>query len=477
MKVAIIGGGVIGGGWAARLRHNGIPVFVADPDPQAPQKMDTVLAHAAHAMAALTAAPVPPLATVEFVPLATAVVDADWIIESVPERLDLKQQLFAEIEKIAPPGAVITSSTSGLRPSVLQAQMQHPQRLLVAHPFNPVYLLPLVELVGGAQTNATIIARAADFYESLGMHALLIKKEEDAFIADRLLEAVWRESLWLVKDGVATTAEIDDAIRFGFGLRWAQMGLFETYRTAGGDGGMRHFLRQFGPCLKWPWTKLMDTPELDESLIEKIAAQSDAQSGGYSIGELERFRDDNLIAILHGLRANHWGAGKTLAKWEAKLWQTKSNSAPAAKPLQMFVRHAPKHWMDYNGHMNESRYLECFSDATDAFMRQIGADEQYVADGFSYFTVETHIRHLQEVCVGDKIIAETQVLPSTGKKLRLFHWLKNSSGEIYATGEHLLIHVNLQTRRACEPLPAVANTAANFAAAHSSLPKPEGALA
>ena len=123
---------------------------------------------------------------------------------------------------------------------------------------------------------------------------------------------MWREALWLVNDGVATTAEIDDAIRYGFGLRWAQMGLFETYRVAGGEGGMTHFIAQFGETLSWPWTKLTDTPDLTPDLVARIGAQSDEQSGHLSIAALEDARDDNLVAILAALAANDWGAGQVI---------------------------------------------------------------------------------------------------------------------------------------------------------------------
>jgi carnitine 3-dehydrogenase len=251
--------------------------------------------------------------------IAAAVADAELIVESVPERLDIKQSVYAEIETAASTDAIIASSTSGIMPSDLQEKMSHPQRLLVAHPFNPVYLLPLVELVGGKHTSLDTIERARDIYQSVGMHPLHVKKEIEAFIADRLLEAVWRESLWLVKDGIATTQDVDDAVRFGFGLRYAQMGVFDTYRVAGGEAGMRHFMAQFGPCLKWPWTKLMDVPEFTDELVDLIAGQSDEQSGHMSIREMERIRDDNLIAIMHGLKGNNWGAGKTLARYEHQL--------------------------------------------------------------------------------------------------------------------------------------------------------------
>ncbi len=155
---------------------------------------------------------------------------------------------------------------------------------------------------------------AIGLYRSLGMHPLRVRAEIDAHIADRLLEAVWREALWLVNDGIATTEEIDDAIRYGFGLRWAQMGLFETYRIAGGLGGMRHFIGQFGECLSWPWTKLMDVPELTDELIDTIATQSDEQSGHLEVRELERIRDRNVAAMLLALERNDWGAGQTVAE-------------------------------------------------------------------------------------------------------------------------------------------------------------------
>ncbi len=317
---AVIGGGVIGGGWIARLTENGISVNVYDPSPDAERKINDVLENAAIASKNLSEVPRPAPGKITYSKsIAQAVKHAILIIESVPERLEIKHSVYREVEASASGTAMITSSTSGLLPSDLQSEMKHPERLLVVHPFNPVYLLPLVELVGGKQTSPETIARAKTFFASLGMKPLHVRKEIEAFIADRFLEAVWREALWLVKDGIATTEEIDDAIRYGFGLRWAQMGLFETYRVAGGEAGMKHFIEQFGPCLKWPWTKLMDVPELTDELVDKIATQSDEQSGQYSIRELERIRDNNLVGILKALKANDWGAGKTLADYEKQL--------------------------------------------------------------------------------------------------------------------------------------------------------------
>ena len=321
-KAAIIGGGVIGAGWISRLVENGIDVAVYDPAEDAVQKVEAVLKNSRYAYSKLTSGPRCTEGGIRFCDsIADAVVGAELIVESVPERLDIKQAVYAEIEVTANPEALVASSTSGIMPSDLQDKMQYPERLLVAHPFNPVYLLPLVELVGGAKTSMQTIARARDIYHSVGMHPLHVKKEIEAFIADRLLEAIWRESLWLVKDGIATTQDVDDAVRYGFGLRYAQMGVFDTYRVAGGEAGMRHFMAQFGPCLKWPWTKLMDVPEFTDELVDLIAGQSDEQSGHMSIREMERIRDDNLIAILQALKGNNWGAGQTLARYEQQLLQ------------------------------------------------------------------------------------------------------------------------------------------------------------
>jgi carnitine 3-dehydrogenase len=475
---AILGGGVIGAGWAARLMENGIDVAIYDPDPQAPRKLDEVLANAERAYARLTLAARPKKGAARFAAsVAEACRGADLAVEAAPERLDVKRRVYAEAETALAPTAPIASSTSGIKPSDLQAEMAHPGRLLVAHPFNPVYLLPLVELVGGARTDAATIDWAKGFYAGVGMHPLHLKKEIDAFVADRLMEALWREALWLVHDDIATTEEIDDAIRFGCGLRWAQMGTFQVFDIAGGEAGMRHFMAQFGPCLKWPWTKLMDTPEMDAALIEKIARQTEAQARGLSFRELERIRDDNLIAIMQALKVKEWGAGATLAAYEKKLFD-QGAATPAAdlsQPVRTLERTVPPDWTDYNNHMNEARYLQCFGDATDAFMRLIGCDAEYIAAGGSFFTVETHIRHLDEVKALEPIVAETQLIEASGKKMRLFHWLRHADGRLLATGEHMMVHVSLATRAAAEPGPAVAAKLAEIAALHAKLPAPDGA--
>ena len=312
-KVAAVGCGVIGSGWASRFALHGVDVTIADPSPDAERIAAEVHANAVHAWGEL-GLPTDRQGTLTIAAsIDDAVADAEFIQESVPERLPLKRSVLADIEAAATPDALIASSTSGFKPTDLQAEMSHPERLVVGHPFNPVYLLPLVEVVGGERTSLGAVDRAMEIYRAAGMKPLHVRVEIDAFIADRFLEAVWREALWMINDGVATTEEIDDAIRYGFGLRWAQMGLFETYRVAGGEAGMRHFIAQFGEALSWPWTKLMDVPELTDELIDAVADQSDAQSGHLSIRELERIRDDNLAAILLALEGKRWGAGATLA--------------------------------------------------------------------------------------------------------------------------------------------------------------------
>ena len=443
---AIIGGGVIGGGWAARFALNGWQVQVFDPDPQAERKVAEVLANARRSMPGLTDVALPAEGGLRFcTSIAEAVEGAVWIQESVPERLEVKHSTLSEIQAACDAQAVIGSSTSGFKPSELRAGSTRPDQIMVAHPFNPVYLLPLVELVPAEGQDGPLVDRAKELLTGLGMYPLHLRKEIDAHVADRLLEAVWRESLWLVKDGIATTEEIDDAIRYGFGIRWAQMGLFETYRVAGGEAGMKHFMSQFGPALKWPWTKLMDVPEFDETLVDLIAGQSDAQSGAYGIRDLERIRDNNLVAMMRALKQQDWGAGRLMKQHEAALRA---------------------------GTVLEARASD-IDDPSDRFMELIGCDAAYIASGGSFFTAETHIRHVDEVHAGAVIDIRTRVLLGAGKKMHLWHEMYEGD-RLLATGEHFLLHVSLETRKPSDPSPEIAAALTRFAQAHAALPMPEG---
>ena len=476
---AIVGGGVIGGGWAARFMLNGWDVKIFDPDPQSQRKIDAVLENARRALPGLTDIALPEEGSITHCDtIAKAVSECELIVEAVPERLDVKHKVYAEIEAANTTG-IIASSTSGIMPSDLQSELKNPERLIVAHPFNPVYLLPLVELVAGKQTDEAHIEKAKEIYSSIGMHPLHCRVEIEGFLSDRLQEALWREALWLLKDGVATAEELDAAIAYGPGLRWAQMGTMQTFHLAGGEGGMRAMLAMFGPCLKRPWTKLMDVPELTDDFVEMVGDQCDTQSGALTPRDLERVRDTNLVGIIRSLRGGDWGAGATAKSHDAQLAKLNGLNVKAAdldesEQVVTSKRTVPLDWVDYNGHMNEARYLQAFGDATDKFMEMIGCDGDYIATGGSYFTAETHIRHIDEVRAGARIDVKTQVLLGEGKKMHLWHEMYEGT-RLLATAEHMLIHVSLETRRPSNPSGAIETALTRIAQGHAALPRPEAA--
>src|SRR5476649_1677284 len=299
---AALGVGVIGSGWVSRALAHGLDVVAWDPAPGAEQQLRANVANAWPALERVGLAKGASQERLRFVAtIEECVAEADFIQESAPEREDLKLTLHEKASRAAKAEAIIASSTSGLLPTDFYANAKNPSRCIVGHPFNPVYLLPLVEVLGGEKTSDETLARATRFYESIGMRPLRVRKEVPGFIADRLLEALWREALHLVNDGVATTGEIDDAIRFGAGLRWSFMGTFLTYTLAGGDAGMRHFMAQFGPALQLPWTYL-PAPELTDKLIDDVVDGTSEQLGSHSISAVEAYRDDCLLAVLEAVR-------------------------------------------------------------------------------------------------------------------------------------------------------------------------------
>jgi carnitine 3-dehydrogenase len=480
-KAAIIGGGVIGGGWTARFILNGWDVAVFDPGPNAEGNVATMLANARLAVPALSDVPMPREGSVTFAAtMAEALEGAEYVQESVSERLELKHRVYAQMQQ-ANPDILIGSSTSGFKAVDLQKGAVVPGNIIVAHPFTPVYLLPLLEISASAANSPEVIARTKAIVTEIGMFPLVMRKEIDAFIGSRFLEAVWREALWMLKDGVATTEEIDDAIRMSFGLRWAQMGLFENYRIAGGEQGMRHFMAQFGPALKWPWTKLTDVPELNDELVDLVAGQSDAQSGHMHIRDLERLRDQNLVGILRSLKDRNVGAGKVLREHDERraavfhAGMAKGLDAGGkAAPLVMYQGQVLPGWIDYNGHMTESRYLFVTSETVDNFLRMIGAGLDYVAAGHSYYSAETHIRHLGEAKLGDQLRGEFQIISADEKRFRGF--VRIMKGETcVATVEQLCLHVDMKAGKTVPAAPEVWAKLQAIATAHAGLGLPEGA--
>lgn len=297
-KVGVVGTGVIGNGWIARALAQGYDVIATDPAEGAEAKMREAIDKIWPTLEKKGMAEGASRERLSFTTdLQKTVQDAELIQENVPEREELKRDVLQAIDTFAKPEAIIASSTSGIIPTVLQKDCTYPERIIVAHPFNPVYLLPLVEIVGGEQTSPEVIERARLFYKDLNMKPLVVRQEIEGHIADRLMEALWREALHLVNDGIATTEEVDAAITYGAGLRWAQMGPFLTFHLAGGDKGMRHMLEQFGPALKLPWTRLV-APELTEDLKEKVIEGCETQVGEDTIADLEFKRNEFLLRLL-----------------------------------------------------------------------------------------------------------------------------------------------------------------------------------
>jgi carnitine 3-dehydrogenase / betainyl-CoA thioesterase len=479
--LGLLGTGVIGGGWAARALHYGINVIAADVKPEMEEWIRGAVANAEPALARLTFAPLPPKGALSFTTdLKVMAERADFIQENIPEQLPLKQRMLAEVSRHAAADVVVASSTSGLTPTDLQRDMVAPERFCVAHPFNPVYLLPLVELVGGEKTAPAAIEAAANFFTYIGMHPLRVRHEVPGHLTDRLQEALWREILHLVNDGIATTGELDESIIYGPGLRWAAMGTNLIYHLAGGESGMRHMLAQFGPCLKWPWTKL-EAPELTETLIDRMVEGTQSQAAGRSIRELERLRDDSLVAVQQVLRQYNIGAGATLRALEERLYQDAAAAKPASamlrgKPLRLVETFVRPEWIDYNRHMSDFRYGQVFGEAMDSLYRLVGVDEAYRASGRMYYSVETHVKYLGEARVGEPLYVTTQLLAVDEKRLHVFHRLyRGRDDALIATDEQTHLHVDTVGARATAVDPAVRDRLESIRKDQSGLPRPHEA--
>ncbi len=318
--IGLLGTGVIGAGWAARALHTGINVVASDIDPKMEDWINEAVENALPSLQSLTEGiTLPPKGKLTFTtdPISMSQ-QVEFIQENIPEVLEIKRKSLKSIAEVTNKEIIISSSTSGFMPTELQQGMTFPERFIVGHPFNPVYLCPLVEIVGGKETSDKVKNIAKIFYESIGMHTLMLRKEVPGHISDRLQEAMWREILHALNNDIATTGELDESIVYGPGLRWSIMGMNQIYMIAGGKGGARHFIEQFGPALKWPWSHLK-APELSNEIIDRFVEGVEAQSQGKSIREMEKIRDECLVAIQKVLSKHNMGAGKTLNEFKKKI--------------------------------------------------------------------------------------------------------------------------------------------------------------
>ena len=311
--VGIAGTGLIGAGWAARLLIRGFDVIAYDVSPTAEAKLKAAIKVAWPSMEKLLGKPMKKGKLSFTTELSVMASKAQFIHEAAPERKDLKIKLFKEIDAIAKPDVIISSSSSGFLPTDLQSECKHPERVIIGHPFNPVYLLPLVETVPGKKTSKDAMDRAGVYFESIGMQVLRLKKEIDGYICDRLQEALWREALHILDKDIGTTGDIDDSIVYSAGMRWAFMGSFLTYHVGGGPGGMRDFMKQFDPTLALPWTDL-GFPKWNDALETRLIEGTDAQAAGRSVAQIEAKRNAILVDMMKLFKKHKIGAGLVLER-------------------------------------------------------------------------------------------------------------------------------------------------------------------
>ena len=302
IRVTSIGAGPIGAGWAAHFLARGYDVCAYIHDPKERESFDAILDTAWISLSALgleKGAARDRLSVTS--DLNMAVQNTDFIQESAPERIEIKQALYKTLGEIVPSHVVIGSSTSGLTMTDIQQNCATPERCVIGHPFNPPYLLPLVEIVGGKQTSPDAVAWAGKFYEAAGKSPLIMKKEIPGFVATRLQEALWREALHMVANGEATPADIDNALMNGPAPRMAVQGQCMAFHVACGEGGMATNLDQFGPALKLPWTRL-EAPELTQELRDRMVEGCNAIAGTQRFEDMAAKRDAQIVAVLRAIR-------------------------------------------------------------------------------------------------------------------------------------------------------------------------------
>ena len=296
-KIAVIGTGVIGSGWIVRFLAHNKKVIAYDKDIRLKKKIIKEIKRTWPYVRKLFNKKKLKLKNFKYVTsIQEALKEADFIQECAPENYKLKTKLMEIIGKYSKPNVIISSSSSGLLPSRIYSKCKNPSRTIIAHPFNPVYMLPGVEIVPGKRTKKNFLKKAYKFYKSISMNPIMIKKELPGYLSDRLQEALWREALHIVNEGYASTKELDRAIEDGPGMRWSLMGTFLTFHLAGGNAGMKHMLEQFGPALKLPWTKLK-APKLSNKLSNRVIAGTKKQARGKSVAEISKIRDEYLLNL------------------------------------------------------------------------------------------------------------------------------------------------------------------------------------
>ncbi len=424
--VTCAGTGVIGGGWVAYFLAKGYDVVAWDPAPGAEERLGHLVDAAWPALTEIGLRDGASRDRIRYEPdLGKAVAETEFVQESAPEDLELKRRLLAEIDDVTPEHVVISSSTSGYPMTDMQVKCAHPERTVVGHPFNPPYLIPLVEVVGGEQTDPAAVAWASEFFTAAGKSVITMDREVPGFIANRLQEALWREALHMVAAGEATVEQIDQSITDGPGLRWPVQGPMLTFHLAGGQGGMAHMLDHFGPSLKSPWTRL----------------------------QARRAHDGAARRCGRGLRAR---GGRSLDRRPGRRARLRRDRRPARTRPRMtspsgepVVWREPvlDEWIDYNGHLSEPYYVLVLGHATDAVMDAVGLGPEYRAShAASLFTVEAHVRYLDQVEAGVELESRSWVIGATGKLLWIWHELY-AEGRLRATEEILGVHVDTAAGR------------------------------
>jgi 3-hydroxyacyl-CoA dehydrogenase len=300
-RVAVIGTGVIGAAWTAFFLSRGLAVTATDPADGAEDRLGQFVERAWPLLAELgLPAEADPSAWTFHHAAEDAIAGADYVQENAPERLDTKRSVFAIADRLLGPGVVIASSASAMLMSPIQRGLRHPGRCVLAHPFNPPHLLPLVEISGGAETTAAAIEWTGRFFAHLGKEPILLNREISGHIAGRLGAAVWREAVSLVEQGIADVEAVDKAMRLGPGLRYALAGPHMIFHMGGGGGGLRHFIAHLGPAQERRWQEL-GQPRLTAELADVLVRGVEAEAGGRSIDEMEARRDAQLVAILKAL--------------------------------------------------------------------------------------------------------------------------------------------------------------------------------